>query len=72
MRAVWQAKSEAKACALASKLIADFRPAGYERAADRLADDLDRCLTFYQSPEAHWSHLRTTNPVESPFSCVLP
>jgi len=26
-----------------------------------------RCLTFYQFREAHWSHLRTMNPVESPF-----
>jgi putative transposase len=70
LRAVWQAKSEAKARALAAKLIADFRQAGYDRAADCLADDLARCLTFYQFPEAHWSHLRTTNPVESPFSSV--
>lgn len=70
LRAVWQAKSEAKARSLTTKLIADFRQAGYDRAADCLADDLDRCLTFYQFPEAHWSHLRTTNPVESPFSSV--
>jgi len=24
-------------------------------------------ITFYQFPEAHWRHLRTTNIVESPF-----
>ena len=33
-------------------------------------DDLDRCLTFYQFHEQHWSHLRTSNPVESPFAGV--
>jgi transposase-like protein len=40
------------------------------RAADCLGDDLDRCLTFYRFPEAHWSHLRTTNVIESPFAGV--
>ena len=70
LRAIWQAKSAERARALAAKLIADFRQAGYERAADCLADDLDRCLTFYQFPKSHWLHLRTTNPVESPFSSV--
>lgn len=68
LRAVWQAKDEKTARKLASKLIADFREAGYDRAADCLADDLDRCLTFYQFPEAHWSHLRTTNVIESVFA----
>ncbi|MBK9118317.1 MAG: transposase [Phycisphaerales bacterium] len=33
-------------------------------------DDLDRCLTFYAFPEPHWSHLRTTNVIESPFAGV--
>ena len=27
-------------------------------------------MTFYRFPEAHWKHLRTTNPVESPFATV--
>lgn len=35
-----------------------------------LADDVDRCLTFYAFPEAHWIHLRTTNPMESIFATV--
>ena len=70
VRAIWQAASEPAARKLAAAVIADFRQAGYDRAADCLADDLDRCLTFYQFPEAHWSHLRTTNVVESPFAGV--
>jgi len=69
-RAIWQADSEQAARNLAAKLIADFRRAGYDRAANCLEDDLDRCLTFYQFPEQHWSHLRTTNVVESPFAGV--
>ncbi len=70
LRAIWQADSEPAARRLAGKLVADYRKAGYDRAADCLADDLDRCLTFYTFPEAHWSHLRTTNVVESPFAGV--
>jgi len=27
-------------------------------------------VTFYQFPREHWRHLRTSNPVESPFAAV--
>ena len=27
-------------------------------------------MTFYCFPQPHWQHLRTTNPVESPFAAV--
>jgi transposase-like protein len=70
LRAVWQADSEQAARQLAGRLARDLRAAGYDRAAACLEEDLDRCLTFYQFPEAHWSHLRTTNVVESPFAAV--
>ena len=70
LRAVWQADCAKAARKLAGKLATDLRAAGYDRAADCLEEDLDRCLTFYQFPEAHWSHLRTTNVVESPFASV--
>jgi len=70
LRAIWQADCEAAARKLAAAVMADFRRAGYARAAECLANDLDRCLTFYQFPEAHWPHLRTTNVIESPFAGV--
>ena len=35
-----------------------------------LDHDWDRLVTFYQFPKAHWKHLRTTNPIESPFAAV--
>ncbi len=37
---------------------------------ERLADDWERLVTFYQFPREHWPHLRTTNVVESPFATV--
>lgn len=70
LRAIWQADSEKAARKLASAVIRDLEAASYDRAARCLADDLDRCLTFFGFPEAHWSHLRTTNVVESPFATV--
>ena len=70
LRAIWQAASEKAARRLASSVIHDLRESGYDRAADCLEADLDRCLAFYQFPESHWSHLRTTNVVESPFATV--
>ena len=27
-------------------------------------------VTFYDFPKEHWGHLRTTNPVESPFAAL--
>ena len=70
LRDIWQADSEEAVRKLAGKLITDLRMAGYDRAADCVEDDLDRCLTLYQFPQAHWPHLRTTNVIESPFASV--
>ena len=43
---------------------------GHDDAARRLDRDWDRFVTFYQFPKEHWGHLRTTNPVESPFAAL--
>jgi putative transposase len=42
----------------------------YPKAAETLCRDWERMVTFYSFPKDHWTHLRTTNPVESPFSAV--
>lgn len=43
---------------------------GYTTAADTLERDWERMVTFYGFPKEHWKHLRTTNPVESPFASL--
>jgi len=43
---------------------------GLAEVGRRLDRDWERMVTFYQFPQAHWKHLRTTNPVESPFAAV--
>jgi transposase-like protein len=46
------------------------RGAGYQGAAETLKRDWERMVTFYRFPKEHWKHLRTTNPVESPFAAL--
>ena len=46
------------------------RDHSYEAASVTLERDWDRMVTFYDFPKEHWSHLRTTNPVESPFAAL--
>ena len=41
-----------------------------EPAAALLDRDWERMVTFYRYPQAQWQHLRTTNPVESPFAAL--
>ena len=42
----------------------------YPKATECLRKDRDALLTFYDFPARHWSHIRTTNPVESTFATV--
>jgi putative transposase len=44
--------------------------AKYPKATDCLEKDKDWSFTFYEFPAQHWSHLRTTNPIESTFATV--
>ncbi len=44
------------------------RKNGFAQAADLLDRDGERMGIFYNYPKKQWQHLRTTNPVESPFS----
>jgi putative transposase len=44
--------------------------ARYSKAVETLIKDQDQLLTFFDFPAEHWIHLRTTNPVESPFATV--
>jgi putative transposase len=44
--------------------------AKYPEACQCLSKDRDVLLTFYDFPAEHWSHLRTTNPIESTFATI--
>ena len=44
--------------------------AKYPKAVASLTKDRDRLLTFMEYPAAHWTHLRSTNAIESSFATV--
>ncbi len=43
---------------------------GHAEVGRTLERDWERLMTFYRFPREHWKHLRTSNPVESPFAAV--
>lgn len=43
---------------------------GYTKAAELIDEDWERMVAFFDFPKEHWQHLRTTNPVESPFAAL--
>ena len=44
---------------------AELRAQGQTHAAECLERDWDDFTTFYDFPQEHWIHLRTSNPIES-------
>jgi transposase-like protein len=63
------ADTQAACEALRAQFDKRYRPLA-PKAVERLGDDWERLVTFYQFPREHWRHLRTTNVVESPFAAV--
>jgi transposase-like protein len=49
---------------------AQLRTPGQADAADCLERDGHDFITFYDFPQEHWTHLRTSNPIESIFAGV--
>jgi len=51
-------------------LSAQLRAQGQEQAAECLERDWEDFVTFYNFPQEHWVHVRTSNPIESIFAGV--
>ena len=66
---IWMASTRADA-EKAFDLFLKTYEAKYPKAAQCLAKDREKLLEFYNFPAEHWSHLRTTNPIESTFATV--
>lgn len=58
------------ACSTEIEKFVDEHGARYPKAVASLVDNRDRLFTFFDFPEEHWKHLRTTNPIESTFATV--
>ena len=70
LRQIPYAETATEAARLKSKYQEWCRKKGLEDAARVLDRDWDRMITFYEFPKEHWRHLRTSNPIESPFSAL--
>ena len=66
---IWMAESRAAAEQAFDHFLSTYE-AKYAKAAECLAKDRDTLLTFYDFPAEHWTHIRTTNPIESTFATV--
>lgn len=66
---VWMAQTKAQAQKSFDLFLETYEPK-YAAAAQCLAKDRDALLAFYDFPQEHWCHLRTTNPIESTFATV--
>ncbi|MCH9045303.1 MAG: IS256 family transposase [SAR324 cluster bacterium] len=66
---IWMAPGREEA-EKAFDLFLDTYRAKYPKAEDCLAKDRDALLTFFDFPAEHWTHIRTTNPIESTFATV--
>src|ERR671921_126650 len=65
--------TEAENKAEAKKAIEEFEgefATKWPKAVEKITDDEEALLAFYDYPAEHWRHLRTTNPIESPFATV--
>lgn len=70
LRELMYAPTREKAVEQKGKFQAWCEGQGFGEAGQLLEEDWERLVAYYDYPKDHWVHLRTTNPVESPFACV--
>lgn len=70
LREIYDAPTRQECTARRDAYCAELRAQGQEPAAACLERDWEDFVTFYDFPQEHWTHLRTTNPIESVFSGV--
>lgn len=69
LQEIWMAETREAATKAFDDFLEKYQ-AKYEAACNCLKKDRDELLTFYDVPEEHWKHLRTTNPIESTFATI--
>ena len=69
LRQIWMAATKADANKAFDMFIETYQDK-YSSAVECLKKDRERLLTFYDFPAKHWTHIRTSNPIESMFSTV--
>lgn len=70
LRAIWQTPTRLECEARRDRYVAKLRALGQHATADTVLRDWDDFVAFYDFPQEHWLHLRTSNAIESVFSGV--
>ena len=68
LAAIYSAPTRTEALEAVKRFSDEF--AAFEKAVGKITGQLDVLLAYYDFPQEHWVHLRTTNPIESTFSTL--
>jgi len=66
---IWMAETKASAQVAFDQFLAGYG-AKYPKATECLAKDREALLAFYDFPAEHWTHIRSSNVIESSFATV--
>lgn len=69
LEAIWNAGTRKEAEKAVTAFATAFK-AKHPAAVECVLKDREELLAFYDFPAEHWTHLRTTNPIESTFATV--
>ena len=69
LQSIWMAETKKDAIKAFDNTLECFDPK-YPKAMECLRKDREELLAFYDFPAEHWTHIRTTNPIESTFATV--
>jgi putative transposase len=69
LKDIYMADTKSNAMKAYNHFISTYE-AKYEKAVLTLTKDKDSLFSFYDFPAKHWTHIRTTNPIESTFATV--
>ena len=70
LHTIYEAPTRAECARRRAEVCVWLRAQGHVDAAECLERDWEDFVTFFDFPQEHWIHLRTTNPIESVFSGV--
>ena len=68
LKRIYSAATRAEAVARIARFSENYK--AYPPVVKRLRENQDDLLGYFDFPREHWRHIKTTNPIESPFSAV--
>lgn len=70
MHAMYEATTRAECTRLRDEYVNELRAQAQVRAAECLESDWEDFVAFFDFPQEHWIHIKTSNPIESVFAGV--